>query len=116
MDQVTSIGRGALLPVMLLTALGLAIGACGGDPGDDEQIVVEVAVISVDGTLTEITGFTLRLSDGTDLIFVPAEGVLFHGNAPISHIRDHLGSGQPLRVGYVVLENGILSAVLVEDV
>jgi len=103
-----------LVPLFLLVGSLLAT-ACSASSGD-EPIVVEGVVIAVDGDLTNVTSFTLRLPDGSDLVLMPAAGVLFHGSAPISHVRDHLASGAPVRVGYVELDDGTLSAVLVEDV
>lgn len=104
--------------LVAMAALVLMLPACRGGSADltrEEDTVVEGTVIAVDGTLAAVASFTLRLPDGRDLVLVPAEGVLFDGSAPIGHLQDHLASGAPVRVGYVVLADGTLSAVLVED-
>jgi hypothetical protein len=99
----------------ILIGLAIMLAGCGGESGDDGPTVVEGTVIAVDGTLTDVTSFTVRLPDGHDLVFVPADGVLFDGSAPLSHLQDHVAGGEPVRVGYRELEDGTLSAVLVED-
>ncbi len=106
-----SIRRTAVGPLALVVALA----SCGRGSDTDGATTVEGTVIAVDGTLAEVSSFTMRLSDGGNLTFVPAEGVLFHGSAPMNHLRDHLASGTTVRVGYIVLADGTLSAVLVED-
>jgi len=76
---------------------------------------VEGVVIDVEGTLGAVSSFTVRLSDGTDAIFVPVDGLLFAGTAPIDHVRDHMVSGAPVSVGYTTLADGTLSALEVGD-
>jgi len=76
---------------------------------------VEGVVIDVEGTLGVVSSFTVRLRDGTDAIFVPEDGLLFAGNAPIDHVRDHMVSGAPVRVDYTTLADGTLSAREVGD-
>lgn len=78
----------------------------------EESTVVGV-VIAVEGNLEGVESFTLRLEDGTDIIFTPAEDAQFdHG--PMSHIRDHLANGQPVRVDYLVT-GGMNLALRAED-
>jgi hypothetical protein len=79
-----------------------------------EQLTVEGVVIAVDGNLDTVASFTLRLSDGSDLMFTPDEGAQFDGG-PIGHIREHLTSGAPVRVDYVVLGDGTNLAMEVGD-
>lgn len=79
-----------------------------------EQLTVEGVVIAVDGNLDAVASFTLRLSDGSDLIFTPDEGAQFDGG-PISHIREHLTSGAPVRVEYVILGDGTNVAMDIGD-
>jgi len=86
--------------------------ASSGLDGDGS---VEGVVIAVDGTLAEVSSFTVRLPDGTDATFVPQPGILFDETAPIGHVRDHLVSGAPVLVEYVTLENGELLATAVGD-
>jgi hypothetical protein len=72
-------------------------------------------VIEVEGTITEIEGFLLRLPDGATIRLRPADGVLFHDNAPIGHIRDHLRSGETIEVEYEVLDDGSAVAYQITD-
>jgi hypothetical protein len=64
-----------------------------------EETVTGV-VIAVEGNLTGIDSFVIRLPDGSDLSLVPTEGLLFDGVGPLSHVRDHLVSGNPIYVTY----------------
>ncbi len=94
---------------ILAVAILLTLVACGGR--DSTRGVV----IEVEGDLTEVTGFLLRLPDGSDLRLRPAAGILFHDDAPLSHLRDHLRSGEPVEVEYEVLENGTAVAYRIGD-
>lgn len=98
-------GRRALAVILL----GFVAGCGGGRPA------VRGVVIEVEGGITEVSGFLLRLPDGTDLRLRPAEGVLFHDSAHIGHIRDHLISGEPIEVEYEVLDDGSAVAYSVSD-
>ncbi len=71
----------------------------------DQILSVVGVVIGVDGNLSGINSFTIRLDDGTDRAFVPEPDALFD-NGPFSHIRDHLASGAPIHVDYLALEDG----------
>ena len=94
-----------------VVAAALALGACSGT---DDTTATGV-VVDVVGDLTTVESFTLRLPDGTDSTFVPAAGVLFHGTGNLSHLRDHLRSGEPVEVRYEELDDGTLSALQVDD-
>jgi len=52
-------------------------------------------VTAVDGSLSDITSFTV-LSSGTEQVFVPIEGQSYE--FPISHLREHLRTGEPVVV------------------
>ena len=56
-------------------------------------------VIAVDGDLTEVRGFSLLLGDGSTLGLATEPGLLF-ADGPLSHVRDHMVSGSPIRVTY----------------
>ena len=90
-------------------AAALLLTACGG--GGDS--VVEGRIIAFDGDLEVVRSFTLVTEDGESLEFVPAPGAAFHGG-PLSHLRDHLVSGERVVVFYVE-ENGDLVVSSVED-
>ena len=88
----------------------VAIAACGGGRESVRGVVIEV-----EGGITDVSGFLLRLPDGSDLRLEPADGVLFHDNAPIGHIRDHLLSGESIEVEYEILDDGSAVAYSVTD-
>jgi hypothetical protein len=75
------------------------------DLANDQILSVVGVVIVVDGNLTGINSFTIRLDDGTDRAFIPEPDALFD-TGPFSHIRDHLASGTPIRVDYLAFEDG----------
>jgi len=82
---------------------------------DDEALLVATGtVIDVKGDLTAITLITLLTEDGEKVDFVPADGVLFDGG-PISHVRDHLISGTPVKFEYRELDDGSLEALTLGD-
>jgi hypothetical protein len=83
------------------------------EPSAEELNVVGV-VIAVDGDLDAVASFTLRLDDGSDLAFTPDEHAQFDGG-PIGHIREHLTSGAPVSVDYVVLDDGTNLALDIGD-
>lgn len=97
----------------LFAAILILIVVVGCSGGDDDS--VRGVVIDVRGDITTVESFTLRLSDGTDRVFEPAAGVLFHGTEPIGHIRDHLRNGEPVDVRFRVLDDGTSIALEVSD-
>ena len=94
----------------LLVFLLVVSSACSDGRQTAHGIVVEV-----EGTITEVEGFLLRLSDGETVRLRPADGVLFHDNAPIGHIRDHLRSGETIEVEFEVLDDGSAVAYEIRD-
>jgi len=99
--------RVLLWPATLLLTVVLA---CGGGSDSVRGVVVEV-----EGGLADVTGFLIRLPNGSDLRLEPAEGLLFGGDAPLSHIRDHLRSGEPVEVEFELLDDGTAVAYSVTD-
>ena len=97
-----------LLPVCLL--LAVAAGACGS-----AETTVTGVVVEVDGDLITVDRFAIVDDEGTRLTFTPAEGIAFHDSAPLSHIRDHLRSGEAVVVVYEALADGTLIAFEVRD-
>jgi hypothetical protein len=79
------------------------------------EVTVTGVVISVDGSLGATNFFTIRLGDGSDLHLVPSDGLLFDGAAPLSHVRDHLVSGSPVRVTYQTSVEGPLLVMQIGD-
>jgi len=132
---VSQMHRGA---VMIMIVLAISAGGCGdGEPaGTTPASVVETAtttspepttnvasvevtvigvVVSVDGTLADTDFFTIRLEDGTDLTLVPADGLLFDGVSPLSHVRDHLISGRAVQITYRTSAEGSATAIEIGD-
>lgn len=89
---------------MLVAALVAA--ACSQSSG-----TVMGVVIDIDGDLEEVRSFTL-LVEGDEMTFVPSsEGEYDY---PLSHLRDHLRDGVPIRVGWE-RRDGELIAVRLDD-
>ena len=72
---------------------------------------VRGVVLGVEGSLTEVTAFTL-LVDGDGVRFVPADDGEF--GFPLPHLREHQRSGEPILVGWQTID-GIRYAVSVAD-
>lgn len=89
-----------------LWAIGLmllaTVTACGSeDPSAAEGLTSATGVVvAVDGDLSEINSFSVVMSDGEILALVPEPGLLFDGNEPLSHVRDHMVSGAAIAVDF----------------
>ena len=93
----------AIGPSVALLVLLMLATACGSDTSASEvSTVTEVTgvVVAVDGDLSEINSFSVVLGDGEILELVPEAGLLFDGDEPLSHVRDHLVSGGPVAVEF----------------
>ena len=78
-------------------------------------VTVTGIVIDVDGNLAATDLFVIRLESGDDLTLVPADGLLFDGVAPLTHLRDHLVSGDPIQVTYEISSDGPAMATAVGE-
>lgn len=94
-------------PALGLLVLVMAAASCAA--GD----TVRGIVVDVRGDLERIESFAVRTPGGEVLEFVPAPGLRFH-DGPLSHIRAHLVSGEPVVVRYVS-EDESLVAIEVRD-
>ena len=95
-----------------VAVLLLVLAACStGDVGRVDGVVIDLV-----GGISSVESFTVRLADGTDRVFAPAPGILFHGRAPLAHVRDHLVSGELVEVRFRTLDDGTLLALEVGDV
>ncbi len=83
--------------------------------GASAEVSVIGVVVSVDGTLAGTNSLTIRLEDGSDLTLVPADGLLFDGVSPLSHVRDHLVSGSPVQITYRTSAEGPVTAIEIGD-
>ncbi|MGI9585379.1 MAG: hypothetical protein ACR2N7_07285 [Acidimicrobiia bacterium] len=92
-------------------------GSAHVPPVVPDDAVVETAhgvVTDVVGNLVMTESFTLTLEDGSEATFYPTADATFHGG-PISHIRDHLLSGVPVTVQFVVMDDGTYAATDASD-
>ena len=93
--------------VAVAVAALLVVGCSGGLES------VRGTITEVDGDLVAVKSFTIRSTGGETLVFEPAEGLLF-GSGPLTHLSDHLRSGEPIDVTYKT-ENNRLIATAVRD-
>lgn len=85
----------------------LMVTACSGGEGK----VMTGRVVAVDGDLERVESFTM-ISGEESLTFTPAAGV--RAEFPLSHLRDHLRTGDPVTVTYVETDAGP-TAIVVGD-
>lgn len=102
------------LMLLILVALSLAAlgSACSGSSDGDGEVVG--VVTEVTGDLSGIESFVVLDAEGESFKFQPRTGLLVMG-APPSHLRDHVVSGEPVRVTYHENSAGELMADEVED-
>jgi hypothetical protein len=99
--------------VVLVAAVILVLAGCSGsDPLSGDTITGVVS--EVNGDLTTVTGFVVLAPDGSSHRFTPADGLLFEGG-PLSHLREHVITGQVIVVTFEQGPDGGLIAVHVED-
>lgn len=91
------LARRLLVTVAVVAVLGSACSA-GSDTSSGEGVTG--VVVAVDGDLAAIDSFSVLVEDGSTVLFVPDEGLLFDGSGPLSHLRDHLVSGVPVAVEF----------------
>ena len=86
------LGRARLARLGRLTALLLVIGlaSCTQTSGTSQGIVIDV-----EGTLAEVTAFTV-LVEGDPVRYLPVEGGDYA--FPLPHLREHQRSGAPIVV------------------
>ncbi len=94
-------------------ALAVSLGACSAGGGDDAPI--SGIVTEVTGDLTTVESFVVLDGTGRSHKFVPADGLLFYGG-PLTHLRDHVVTGQPITVTFVEGFEGEKTATLIEHV
>jgi hypothetical protein len=103
--------RSTLLLFAILTLVVLG-SACSGSSSDDGEVVGVVTEVA--GDLSAIESFVVLDTGGESFKFKPRTGLLVMG-APPSHLRDHVVSGEPVRVMYHKNSAGELIADEVED-
>lgn len=98
-----------VLVVATVTVLGSACSEAPGHEGEVVGIVTEVT-----GGLSGVESFVVLNAEGDNFKFKPRSGLLVMG-APPSHLRDHVISGEPVRVVYHRDSTGELIADEVTD-
>ena len=98
--------------VVFLVVLAVRTWLLDRDPQPGES--VEGIVLELEGDLTAVTSFVILDAAGERYSFIPAEGLTFHGG-PLSHLRDHITSGDAVFVVYETAADGSLIAVEVGD-
>lgn len=98
--------------VLLVVLAAVVVASCA--PRAENELVG--IVVEVDGDLTETRSFTVVDADGTRWVLVPVDGLLFEDGAPLSHLTEHVRTGQSVRVRYETDEAGQIRAVIIDDV
>jgi len=102
-----------LLPAVALVAMILLVSGCStADTASDTM--VSGVISEVRGDLTTVTGFVVLAEDGSSHRFTPMDGLLFEGG-PLTHLREHVVTGQRVVVTFELGASGELVAVRVED-
>lgn len=92
--------------LILISMLTAALAACSAGSG-----TVRGVVLSVDGDLQTVTGFTL-LVEGDEMSFVPVDDGDYA--FPLAHLREHQRTGEPVLVGWESID-GRFHALSVDD-
>lgn len=98
---MTRIVKRLVLPFILLVVI-----CCAQTSG-----TVQGVVTSVDGTLSEVSSFTL-LVEGEEITFVPDDDGRYE--FPLPHLREHRTSGEPVVVEWEMVD-GERHALSVSD-
>lgn len=99
--------------IVLAVATAIAIAAVGcasDDSGASDEVVGVVAEVT--GDLTHVESFVVLDDEGNSHLLTPAEGLLFYGG-PLSHLRDHIVSGERVRVTFEEGAYGAMTATLI---
>lgn len=75
---------------------------------------VHGVVIAVAGDGDTVTSFTVTTQSNEEVEFHLTADATFAGG-PLSHIRDHMASGDPVAIEFVVLEDGVHAAITDTD-
>jgi len=100
-----------ILLLVISTVAALA-SACSGSSGHEGEVVG--IVTEVTGDLSGVESFVVLNTEGDSFKFKPRSGLLVMG-APPSHLRDHVLSGELVRVVYHEDSEGELIAEEVSD-
>ena len=90
----------------------LIVSACSSEESSAAD-TVEGIVTEVTGDLTAVESLVILDSEGKSHLFKPTPGLLFYGG-PLSHLRDHVVTGQRVVVTFEAGAYGEQIAVLIE--
>lgn len=97
---------------LIAVAMALVVSACASEDSADAN-AVEGIVTEVTGDLTAVESLVIMDSDGRSHLFRPNPGLLFYGG-PLSHLRDHVVTGQRVVVSFEAGAYGGRIAILIE--
>lgn len=105
-------GNGLVVGVV---ALCVVVAGCSGTDGGDadhaEHSVTGV-VTEVSGDLTMVESFVVLDDEGNSHLFVPEANLTFYGG-PLTHLRDHVVTGQRVTVTFESSAYGGMTATLI---
>lgn len=99
--------------VAVLAAVSVVGAACGDGASGSGDDVVEGIVSEVTGDLSNVASFVVLDDQGNSHLFTPEPGLLFYGG-PLTHLRDHIVTGQKVKVTFEDSVYGEMTAVLIE--
>ena len=102
-----------LLVAVTIAAVIVSVSGCATADTSSGNTLSGV-VSEVNGDLTTVTGFVVLDEDGSSHRFTPVDGLLFEGG-PLTHLREHVVTGQRVVVTFEVGAEGELIAIHVED-
>ncbi len=98
--------RSVLVTLVVLSVTAFAVGCTASTTIEGEVVGV---ITEVSGDLTTIDSFVVLDEDGVSHKFAPGPGMTVDG-APPPHLRDHVISGEPVKVRYHQGSDGQLVA------
>jgi len=96
--------------VLLSVVLAIAASACATSASTEGEVVGVVSEVT--GDLSGVESFVVLDSNGDSHKFIPGDGMTVMGSPPM-HLRDHLISGEPVKVLY---HDGPDSELIADDV
>jgi hypothetical protein len=102
-----------LLVASAVAVVIMSVSACSTSPTTSEDTLTGV-ISEVSGDLTTLTAFVVLAEDGSSHRFTPVDGLLFEGG-PLTHLREHVVTGQPIVVTFERGSGGELTAIRIED-
>lgn len=109
--MATLLKRTTLVLLAVSAALVLLSGCSSAEESSGE---VRGVVTEVTGDLSGVESFVVMDVSGDSLKFVPGDGLTVAGG-PVSHLRDHVVSGEPVKVLFHSGSKGELIADDVQD-